>query len=113
MPDGMNKWYVITGGNSSGKTTLVNELARKGYRTVPEAARTLIDQAAAKGMSAKELRADEKRFHYDVARLKQKLEKELDPNEVIFFDRGMQDTLAYSRYYRYEDDPWTNKLMQG
>jgi hypothetical protein len=31
-------WQVITGGPSCGKTTLINLLANKGFRTAPEGA---------------------------------------------------------------------------
>jgi len=106
-----NHWYVITGGPSSGKTTLVEELARRGYHTVPEAARVIIDEAVAKGTSVAELRADEQRFQEDVARLKQKLEATLQPNTPTFFDRGMHDTLAYMRFYDFPVDRWLEALM--
>jgi hypothetical protein len=32
-------WHVITGAQSSGKTTLIDQLADEGFRTVPEVAR--------------------------------------------------------------------------
>jgi predicted ATPase len=98
----VNNWYVITGTTSTGKTTLIDELAKRGYKTVPEAARTLIDQAATKGISAKELRTNEREFNREVLRLKQELDARQDPNELVFFDRGVHDILAYARYYQYD-----------
>ena len=35
-------WCVITGGPSSGKTTLINYLANQGYQIAPEVARSYI-----------------------------------------------------------------------
>jgi len=42
-------WHVLTGAASSGKTTLINMLADKGYETVPEIARQFIDREMARG----------------------------------------------------------------
>ncbi len=92
-----NKWYVITGGPGTGKTTVLNKLKAKGYRVIEEAARRVIDDAAAMGVSAEELRKDEDTFQDTVFDMKIQTETELDPNEIIFFDRGMQDTEAYMR----------------
>ena len=99
-------WFVITGGPMTGKTKLVNELAKLGYDTVPEAARNLIDQAVEQEISSEKLRADEKRFQNDVALFKKDTEKGHDKNVLTFFDRGMQDTLAYLKYYDYEIEDW-------
>lgn len=107
-----NNWYVITGGPSTGKTTLLAELEKKGYKVVPEAARTLIDDAIDQGISVEELRRDEKKFQEDVALLKIKIESSLDPAETIFFDRGMHDTLAYMRHYEFAINQEITNLMQ-
>jgi predicted ATPase len=105
------KWYVITGGPSTGKTTLLAELEKLGYKTIPEAARTVIDQAIAAGQTVEELRADEKSFQDKVAKLKEKIEAELDRNVVTFFDRGMHDTLAYMRHYEFKIEDWVHDLL--
>lgn len=106
-----NKWFVITGGPSTGKTTLLSELGKLGYVTVPEAARAVIDQAIAKGISVEELRSDEKQFQEDVAFMKRDVEAELDPNTITFFDRGMQDTVAYYGSYGFAMDNGVEALM--
>ncbi|HVA10932.1 MAG TPA: ATP-binding protein [Candidatus Dormibacteraeota bacterium] len=106
-----NNWYVITGGPSAGKTTLISRLEQLGYQTVPEAARVIIDKAVAKGLAAGELRSDEKHFQEDVARLKTKLEAKYDKNTPTFFDRGMHDTLAYLRLYDFRIEKWVEELM--
>lgn len=107
-----NSWYVITGGPSTGKTKLINELAKLGHKIVPEAARTLIDEAVAKGLTVEEFRSDEKRFQYDVAKLKQDTENKLRKKDTIFFDRGMHDTIAYLKYYDFDIDSWIDSLVR-
>lgn len=106
-----NNWYVITGGPSTGKTTLLAELEKLGHKTIPEAARTVIDEALKKGISVEELRSDEKCFQDDVARLKEKIEAMHDKSVLTFFDRGMQDTVAYMRYYGFSIEEWVAALM--
>jgi predicted ATPase len=97
-----NNWHVITGGPSSGKTTLITELERLGYRTLPEVARTVIDEGMALGKRVEEIRKDEKEFQYKVLQRKLDIEKKLDKKELIFFDRGMHDSHAYLDYYKFE-----------
>ena len=103
-----NNWYVITGGPSSGKTTLLRVLEGLGHKVIHEAARSLIDEALAKGLTIDQLRANEKKFQIDVLRRKVQVEQEQDPTILTFFDRGMHDTLAYLRHYGWE----INKLVQ-
>ena len=106
-----NNWYVVTGGPSTGKTTLLKELEALGYKTIPEAARTVIDKALEKGISLEALRSDEKRFQDDVARLKEEVEASHDKAVVTFFDRGMHDTAAYMRHYGFTIEEWLKALI--
>jgi predicted ATPase len=108
-----NNWIVITGSPSSGKTSLLEELAKLGYQTYPETARRLIDDSLAKGISVEQLRSDEKLFQERVAKLKQELESSLRPNKTVFLDRGMQDTLAYLRHYNFAIEQWVMELMEA
>jgi predicted ATPase len=107
-----NNWYVITGGPSVGKTTLLSELEKLGHTTLPEAARIIIDQAIAKGQTLAELRADEERFQKDILKLKIKIEKTHPPELLTFFDRGMHDTLAYFKLHGFRLDKSTVQAME-
>lgn len=107
-----SNWYVITGGPSTGKTTLLDELEKHGFTVVPEAARTLIDKAIQSGQTVESLRKDEQKFQEDVALLKAEIEQNLDPNTPTFFDRGMQDTIAYLEQNSPPIKPWVYGLMQ-
>lgn len=107
-----NNWYVLTGGPSTGKTSLLAELEKKGFKTIQEAARTVIDRALVNGITADVLRTDERSFQNEVARLKETLEKELNPKQNVFLDRGMHDSLAYMRHYGFQTDSWFEKLME-
>jgi len=106
-----NNWYAITGGPSTGKTTLLAELEKRGFKTVPEAARAVIDRAASKGISVEQLRADEQKFQEEVTQLKDEIGSKIDTSQTVFFDRGMQDTEAYMQYYGFEMSPEIKKMM--
>ena len=48
-------WHVITGAACSGKTTLIDLLADKGFQTEPETARQYIDREMARGQTLDEI----------------------------------------------------------
>jgi len=95
-------WYVFTGPPSSGKSTIIRELAKKGYRTQIEYGRLLIDQEMAKGKTLEEINVDSPEFELAWIKLQREAEKKLDPNKITFIDRGTVDTLAYFRYYNWQ-----------
>ncbi len=108
-----NNWYVITGGPSSGKTTLIQELARRKYATIQEAAREVIDNGLAQGKSVKEIRSDEQVFQYEVLKQKLAVEASHDNQILTFFDRGMHDTAAYLQYYGWELNVLAQQAMKS
>ncbi|MFM6974034.1 MAG: AAA family ATPase [Agromyces sp.] len=98
------QWYVITGGPSSGKSTLVELLRAKGYRTTIEEARHLIDLQRIIGRSTDEVRANQALFQREVYRRQIEQEDALNPNETVFLDRALPDSLAYYRFLGLQPD---------
>ena len=49
-------WHVITGAPSSGKTTLIDQLADKGFQTVPEGARQYLEREVARANGRRDSR---------------------------------------------------------
>lgn len=90
-------WYVITGGPNSGKTTTIEHLAKRGYYTIPEYARLLIDRELAKGKTLEEIRKNEVKFQEIVLKGKLELEGKAPKDNTVFLDRGVPDTIAYYR----------------
>ncbi|HID55623.1 TPA: hypothetical protein EYP37_03775 [Candidatus Poribacteria bacterium] len=86
---------VITGGPSSGKSTLIKELSRRGFVTVPEAATIVIKNGLHHPT------ADPVSFQREVLSLQIRLEREAEGKGagIIFCDRGIYDGLAYLRFY--------------
>ncbi len=88
-------WYVVTGAPSSGITTLVNALRPHVDKTVPEAARTLIDEARGRGIPATELRRDESEFQKKVLQMKLQIETQTESGRLTIFERGVPDSIPY------------------
>ena len=91
----LTNWCVITGAPCSGKTSVVNELERRGYKVVHETARAYIDQQLAAGRRLDQIKADELAFENHILNAKLAIESSLPANETIFFDRGIPDSIAY------------------
>lgn len=92
-------WYVITGGPSSGKSTVIRLLKDQGYTTTHEVARHYIDLQRINGRSVDEVRANQRQFQHKILNLQIDLERRLNPQEMIFLDRGLPDELAYYKYF--------------
>lgn len=98
MKKQINNWYVITGAPSSGKTTTLKYLEKKGYKVFYEWARIHINQEMKKGKTLKEIRRDEVSFQKKITALKIKFEKKLNSEKMLFMERGIPDSTAYMRW---------------
>ncbi len=93
----MLKKYVFAGAAHSGKTTMLNEMAKLGFQTVPEAARQIIEEQIAKGGT---LLPWINRRGFELLYLERMLEAESRFSEgTVFFDRALPDSLAYHKIY--------------
>lgn len=99
---------MITGGPSSGKTTTVNILKSRGYKTTIEDARHYIDLQRITGRKIEDIRRNKAVFQRTVVDLQVQQEASLDPNELVFLDRAIPDSLAYYRFTGLEP---TEKLL--
>jgi len=88
-------WYVVTGAPSSGKTVLVRELEKLGYRVIHEVARAYIKTQMEQGRTLEEIRADKRSFENWILHAKIAIEAELPKDQVIIFDRAIPDSIAY------------------
>jgi predicted ATPase len=92
-------WHVITGAPCCGKTTLIEQLADKGFQTVAETARQYFEDELAKGRTLEEIRKDDISLQRQLMGVQLRLERELRANDVLFLDRGLPDSLAFYRVF--------------
>lgn len=92
------RWQVITGAPCSGKTTLIEALAGRGYRIVPETARAYIDRCLAQGLTLPQIKADPFQFERRILLEKVALETALPRDQLTFMDRAVPDSVAYFRF---------------
>jgi len=90
---------LIIGGPGSGKTTLINGLAEKGYICYPEISREVTLEAQQQGIEQLFL-TDPLLFSQMLlnGRVKQFENASKEPEEIVFIDRGIPDVLAYMHY---------------
>ena len=91
-------WHVITGASCSGKTTMVDQLASKGFQISPEVARLYFEGEFAKGRTIDEIREDKVTFTNQIYGMWLKLLGELRADRITFLDRGIPDALTFYRY---------------
>ena len=105
MNGGQTQWYVITGGPSSGKTTTIGLLRARGFATTHETARAIIEEELDLGRELAEIRADGDAFQLQILHRQVALEATLNPEDLVFLDRGIPDGLAYERFLGLQANP--------
>lgn len=99
MADLNTKKILITGGPGTGKSTLINEIIKRGFPCMEEISRQIIIEAQEKGID--QLFLTNPLLFSEMllkGRAKQFKDAEKLKNDVIFFDRGIPDVLAYMDY---------------
>jgi predicted ATPase len=90
-------WQVITGAPCSGKSSVIHELERRGYRVVHEVARSIIDAELKLGRRLDQIKADPLAFERKILFKKIEIESRLPCKEIVFLDRAVPDSIAYFR----------------
>ncbi|MFE3869964.1 AAA family ATPase [Flavobacterium sp. ZS1P70] len=103
-------WYVITGGPSSGKTTTVNLLKARGFKTTIEHARHYLDSQRINGKTAEKLRKNQEEFQLRVLQMQIAQENEIAADDLVFLDRAIPDSLAYHHFLKL---PENKKLLEA
>lgn len=101
------KWCAITGAPSSGKTSVIEELAHRGHAVQNEVARELIADSLRHGKSLAEVRdaAHVQALQRRILKLKIAREKGLDRGTLVFNDRGTPDSICYFRLAGMDPSP--------
>lgn len=92
-------WHVITGAPSSGKTTLIDQLASRGFRTIPESGRQYIEGELAKGCPIEEIRQNMAGIQIILKEMQREVEQGLPAHDLIFLDGAVPGSLAWYRAF--------------
>ena len=104
------KRIVITGGPGTGKTSVIKNLEESGYLCFHEIIRDLTSEAIhgndPSNYTTNPLQFVDDPFLFNTRILKGRLQQFLEAKElekqVVFFDRGIPDVLAYMDYFGQE-----------
>lgn len=95
----MTQIIVFTGGPSTGKTSLINELIKHNYYCMPEISREIISKAQKKGI---EKLFESKPIFFSELLLKERNKQfksaQISNHKYVFIDRGIPDIVAYLNY---------------
>lgn len=106
-------WYIITGGPGCGKTTMVNLLRERGYNTTIEHARHFLYTQRIKGRTVEEVRKNQLEFQLGVLNMQIEQEASLSPDQIVFLDRALPDSLAYYNYLDIEPDKRLLEILKN
>jgi|SRR3989344_5174083 len=108
----MTKKYVLTGSAWSGKTSVIDALAKHKFVTVPEAATFIISEQLANGGNLLPwTNLDE--FLEVLIEKQLALEAQIPAgSEIAFIDRGIPDELAYYKYRGVAPTPRYEKAFE-
>jgi len=105
-------WHVITGGPSTGKTTVINLLNERGFKTTIEHARHSIDTMKEEGKTVEEIRENKRKFQLGILNMQIEQEAELAPSDTVFLDWAIPDALAYYKFLNLELDELLINALQ-
>lgn len=92
-----NNFFIITGGPGTGKTTLIEELRRRGICCIEEGARKIIQDEMASGGDALPWKNIKKCIELMIARSIDAYYEAVNAGEnVVIFDRGVLDYLGFA-----------------
>ena len=88
-------WKVLIGAPGTGKTTLLRQLASKGYTVVSDPARDILEQDVHRGGEPFSSRQDYREFQWQVLRIALSRMERLPDTDVVYFDYGICECLAF------------------
>lgn len=98
--------YIVTGGPNSGKTTIINELKKKGFNIIPEAATQIIEKELKKENSILPWGGKESLKKFQELVFKKQIQDLNNVKDGIYFsDRCFIDTISY--FYHHKIEPPT------
>lgn len=99
-------WIVLTGAPSTGKSTVLESLADRGYSTHREQAREFLEQQIARGLAMPQLTTDPKMLVQRIFERNLQTHRNTSRQGVAIFDRGLPDVLAFGLIDHVDIEPY-------
>ncbi len=106
------KWTVVTGAPSSGKTSILRALALQQYNIRAETGTLYIKAELTAGKTLEQICSDQAALQRAIIDTSVRMDKELDPEERYFLDRGVPDPLAYCKLYDIDNAYFLEQARQ-
>jgi len=103
---------VLTGGPGVGKTSIIEELKKRGFTVKLEIFTELFERAE-KTVGLDKLFEDLPKLLHELIILQQSLESDVGNGEVIFYDRGMIDILGFAHNLNLTFSPEDKKIVES
>jgi len=97
----MNQRYIITGGPGTGKTSVINELKKKGFNCIDENSREVISREIIIGGEVLPWK-DQIAFENKISNIRTQKYLTSPKESICFFDRSPIDCIAYLRLNNLE-----------
>jgi predicted ATPase len=103
-----NNYFILTGAMGAGKSTILKQLREKGYLCVDEPARPILEeQRGIEGEGVPE-KNPELFVQLMLSRAINQYKINSKYNDVILFDRGIPDFIAYADLFNINKDVYIN-----
>jgi predicted ATPase len=96
-----NNFVVISGCSGGGKSTLLSELANRGYTIVPEPGRQIVKEQTAINGDALPWINLQKFLELALSRYLYQFNSHIESSKFIFFDRGIIDAVQLDKQAEY------------
>lgn len=91
-----SNYYILTGAMGGGKSTILKELSTLRYNCIAEPAREILKEQRAAGKDGTPDRNPARFNELMLEKMISDYESNLGDNNIIFFDRGIADVIAYA-----------------
>lgn len=108
-----HNYFILTGAMGGGKSTLLREISKAGIRCVTEPAREILAEQRASAADGIPEQNAERFCQLMLARSLQSYNQAIHATEVLVFDRGIPDMIAYAELAALDTKPFYQAAEQN
>ena len=105
-------WVIISGPPCSGKTAIINEFHKLGYKVCNEVARDWIDERRAKGLDTSVDYLTSRSCQDEIIYREMSMQQAQNPSDFVVFDFDIIGTFSYYKLHHLSIEPALNEEIQ-